>query len=351
MGSPLGPVLANIFMVHLETTLVPELRRYMPLWLRYVDDTFSFIEEEKVDEVLSVLNRFHTNIKFTHELESNKCISFLDVKVIKNDSGFLSREVFRKETDTNIYLHWKSFAPNIWKIGTLKGLFRRAFIVCSHEEYRKKEINHLKFVFTKINKYPMHIVEKTLKEVQEKIQASTTIQNNNQVPDTTNAEPSITPLIRLPNTGKQGHHIVQKFKKYLRATLPEKVKPRFIYKGTKLGSFFRIKDKIKWEHESDLIYHFGCQFHTNCTCNDVSQYIGETNVRIGTRSHEHLTKTSAIHDHLKKHNHEADYSNFKILARGYNRYRDRKIAEALYIKDMQPNLNRQVKSHQLQLFV
>ena len=112
-----------------------------------------------------------------------------------------------------------------------------------------------------------------------------------------------------------------------------------------------MKDNVKWEHQSDLVYQYGCQFHENCTCNDISDYVGETNVRIGTRSHEHLTKTSAIHDHLLKHKHEADNSNFKILARGYNKYRDRKIAESLFIRDIQPNLNRQVKSHKLELFV
>ena len=37
------------------------------------------------------------------------------------------------------------------------------------DEYLEKEINHLKFVFTKINKYPKFIVEKTLKGVKEKI--------------------------------------------------------------------------------------------------------------------------------------------------------------------------------------
>ena len=38
---------------------------------------------------------------------------------MRKDSGRLSREVFRKQTDTNMYLHWKSIAPDIWKIGTL----------------------------------------------------------------------------------------------------------------------------------------------------------------------------------------------------------------------------------------
>ena len=81
--------------------------------------------------------------------EEKKCISFLDVNIIRKDSGMLSREVFRKQTDTSMYLHWKSFAPDIWKIRTLKGLFRRAFKICSKDEASDKEIKHLKFVFTK----------------------------------------------------------------------------------------------------------------------------------------------------------------------------------------------------------
>ena len=145
--------------------------------------------------------------------------------------------------------------------------------------------------------------------------------------------------------------IVQNFKKYLKGALPETVKPRFTYKGTRLGSFFRIKDKIKWEHESNLVYHYGCQFSNVCTCTNISEYIGETNVRIGTRSHEHLNKRSAIYDHLQNNHHDADDSNFRILARGYDKYKDRKTAEALYIKDKSPHLNTQVKSHKLELFV
>ena len=202
-------------MVHLETVLVPTLSTFMPLWLRYVDDTFTFIKEGKIDEIISSLNSFHPNIKFTHEIEQNKCISFLDVRVIKNDAGLLSREVFRKDTDTNVYLHWQSFAPDIWKIGTLKGLFRRAFLVCSNEQFLQKEISHLKFVFTKINKYPNSVVEKSLKEVKEKLQTTAGPENNRQ--DLTNDETVsiVTPHISLPYGGKQGQGIVQKFKKYL----------------------------------------------------------------------------------------------------------------------------------------
>ena len=44
MGSPLGPVLANIIMTELESTIVKELvdKSLVKLYLRYVDDTLAF---------------------------------------------------------------------------------------------------------------------------------------------------------------------------------------------------------------------------------------------------------------------------------------------------------------------
>ena len=39
MGSPLGPVIANIFMVELESILVPKLNDHAKKLRRFVDDT------------------------------------------------------------------------------------------------------------------------------------------------------------------------------------------------------------------------------------------------------------------------------------------------------------------------
>ena len=44
MGSPLGPVLANIFMVELEKTVVPSLPE-IAFWYRYDDDTICLIKD------------------------------------------------------------------------------------------------------------------------------------------------------------------------------------------------------------------------------------------------------------------------------------------------------------------
>ena len=44
MGSPLGPFLANIFMVELGRNIIPTLSNEILLWKRYVDDTVCFIK-------------------------------------------------------------------------------------------------------------------------------------------------------------------------------------------------------------------------------------------------------------------------------------------------------------------
>ena len=196
----------------------------MPLWLRYVDDTFAFIKEEYITEVINVLNCFHPVINFTRGVEENNCTSFLDVRVIRNENGLLSREVFRKDTDTNLYLHWKSFAPDIWKIGTLKGLSKRAFLVCSDKTSLEKEIKHLKFVFTKINKYSLKIVYKTLREVRDKFE--TGVSNDfmrGQNKDNNTEIPDVFPHIVLPYKGKEGHKMVQALKKYFARVLPSNI--------------------------------------------------------------------------------------------------------------------------------
>ena len=168
MGNPLGPVIANIFMVELETLIVPTVLDIMPEWIRYVDDTFSYVKKGELSNVLALLNNFHDDIKFTHECETNGTISFLDVKVNRLTDGKFKTSVYRKETSSNIYIHWDSFAPRTWKIGTLHGLVQRAFTICSDVEEVQKEIKYLKDIFLKVNGYPIQIIENTIARVRKK---------------------------------------------------------------------------------------------------------------------------------------------------------------------------------------
>ena len=69
MGSPLGPLFANIFMISLEENILPNLESYLYNWRRYIDDIFAYVLREMLDLIIHELNSYHSNIKFTYELD------------------------------------------------------------------------------------------------------------------------------------------------------------------------------------------------------------------------------------------------------------------------------------------
>ena len=353
MGSPLGPVLANIFMVDLEEALIPTLSDKLSLWLRYVDDTFTFIKKDEINNVNDILNNFHANINFTHVCEKYNKLAFLDVQVNRETDGSFSTGVYRKNSDTNIYINWNSYAPKEWKIGTLKGLFRRAFLVCSNKNNLDNEIRHLKTVFKNLNEYPNKVVYKTMIDVKKKIEREKSCEQDiinpdidNQVAQETSIQ-EVHPYMTLPYKGLEGHNLVKKFKSQIGRFMPNKVKPRVTFKGKRVNGLFPLKDSVKIEHQSNLVYAY-----SPLPDESTIDYVGETNVRYGARVHEHITtdKQSAVYRHAREQDVVVSDNNFSILAKGYSNKRDRKIAEALYINDLKPRLNEQVRSYKLFLF-
>ena len=81
-------------MVELERAIRPSLSDKIKLWKRYVDDTFVFVKTDKIENVLSSLNRYHSNYQFTMETERNKQIPVLNILLICNVETF-STVVYR----------------------------------------------------------------------------------------------------------------------------------------------------------------------------------------------------------------------------------------------------------------
>ena len=109
MGSPLAPVLANIFMGFHESKWLNEYNLNKPkFYLRYVDDILAaFNNEQDLLDFLNFLNNRHPNIKFTIEKQINHSIAFPDVflSVINNEN--LALQICYKSTYTGLFL--KSF--------------------------------------------------------------------------------------------------------------------------------------------------------------------------------------------------------------------------------------------------
>ena len=143
-----------------------------------------------------------------------------------------------------------------------------------------------------------------------------------------------------------GEQVLNRFKRTLGRILPENIKPRFVYKGTKLGSFFSVKDQVDINHQTNLVYSYTPQGGSRV------DYVGETNVRFGRRAYEHghWDKSSAIYKYGQEQGIDINFEDFKIIERGYPKNLDRRIAEALYVKDVNPILNGQKQSYKLQLF-
>lgn len=80
-----------------------------------------FVKGDRIGDVVSALNNLN-HLCFTHETEQNSIIPLLDV-------NRLHLKVYGKQTCLNIYIHWNSFVPTNWKIGTLEGMIRRAYMI------------------------------------------------------------------------------------------------------------------------------------------------------------------------------------------------------------------------------
>ena len=348
MGSPLGPLFANIFMCELENRLIPTLNGKICNWVRYVDDTFGLIKIGEELHVQNELNAYHPNIQFTQEVEKDNTIAFLDVAIKRVDET-METSVYRKTTNTDVYIHWKAHAPSSWKIATLKNLTQRATLVCSTELALKTELEHLKKVFCTINDYPEALVEEIIKNEQERrqIQPETSV----DTPNEENKQEEIQLQLSLPYAGKIGEQIVEKIQKYVRKAVSSekrKVKVSSIFKSKKLSSKFSLKDPTKPEHRHNVVYYVKCP-NKKCNC----AYCGETKRRMEKRSNEHRSTDPKSHvlKHSKKTRHKrVKGEDFKILRSGFSSQFRRKISESLFIKKHKPDLNVQKDSYKLRLF-
>ena len=71
MGSPLSPILANLYMEYFEEIALKSTEMVPSLWLRYVDDTFVIWPhgEDTLPDFLKHLNSIRSPIQFTMEKE------------------------------------------------------------------------------------------------------------------------------------------------------------------------------------------------------------------------------------------------------------------------------------------
>ena len=93
-----------------------------------MDDIFILgVNIEHIVKFKEYLNSEHQNINFTSELECNGKLPFLDNLIDRKDGKFIT-SVYRKPTFTEVYTHYLSFIPSVFKFGLLSTLLFRYFL-------------------------------------------------------------------------------------------------------------------------------------------------------------------------------------------------------------------------------
>ena len=315
MGSPVSPIVANLYMERFETRALMSAPHPPVVWFRFVDDTFVQIHEYDIDGFTAHINNIDRNIRFTTEPEIDGKLPFLDTCIHVNDDGSTKVTIYRKPTHTDQYLNFESNHHLQHKRSVVRTLMDRVDKLVTKEEDQEQERNHVKTAL-KANGYKPWMF-KTPKPRKK--------QDSN-------------------NPGNQSQKKINVPLPYIRG-ISEKLTKIFRDHGVNayhkpvntIRSFLvHPKDKTPDSNKCGVVYKIDCP---DCT----DTYVGETARALGTRINEHTTTTAqtltAVGEHSKQMDHKITMDNVKVIGRE-DHFWNRKIREAMEIRALTPTLNK-----------
>ena len=336
MGSPLGPLLANVFMSSIEDTL--ERQRKLPSYYRrYVDDTLTVMPDlATATTFLHTLNSAHTSVKFTMEVEKNSKLPFLGTELL-NHAPRIETKVYVKPTNTGLLLHYQSHVDNRYKRSLLKTMLDRAHRLSSSWAHFSDECDRLKKVFARL-KYPGRLVNSTINTfLQSRIVGTQ--------PTQTPKEPISIVRVVIPFKDQESANYVKKELKNLSMKVQTTVQPVFV--SRKVSQDLKVREiKPQIVNQQRVVYQFQCDL-----CD--AGYVGYTRGHLHTRVDGHKRKASSIYKHYHEQHSEVPkdlLKRFSILKKCSNKF-DCLVNEMLFIRDLKPTLNVQSDSIRAKVFV
>ena len=317
MGSPVSPLIANVYMEDFEARALTSAPNPPSIWLRYVDDTFVKIREEDIEEFTNHINSIDDNIKFTSEREEDGKLAFLDVQIHVLEDGGLKTTVYRKATHTDQYLNGLSHHPLEHKRSVVRSLMNRADNIISTEEDTVQEKDHIRRVL-EVNNFDQWML--TIPRRKPDLQNPTT--------NTTGGDKDQQRPVTIPYYRGLSEKLQRIFKTH-------GVPIYHLPWNTLRQSLVHPKDKVDKFQKCGTVYQIVCG-----SCDE--QYIGESKRTLKQRFKEHTRLTpplSAVGEHRVNTGHNIPPENLKVLDNEENWFR-RRVKEAIHIKRHNPKLNR-----------
>ncbi len=351
MGSPVSPIVANMYMEFLEQKAIATADvEYKPrLWKRYVDDILEIVQKGKVNALTDHINSIDEtgNIKFTHEEEQEGCIPFLDTLIVRKDSGSIKLLVYRKKTHTDQYLNFESHHPLHQKLGVIRTLLDRGQNIVTEESDQLVEENKV-ITALKGCGYPNWAFTKVKDQMKNNTKTKETKRTHKD------GEKKTKGMVVIPYVKGLSETVQRIFRRHNISTA---MKPHTTLRNILVNP----KDRRDKMDTSDCVYQIPCD-----NCNKV--YIGETGRNFGYRLKEHqkdvnnnskgqytraIRKTSdsewnksAMTDHANTNNHEINWEGSKIIDKENNE-KTRRIKESIHIRKTPQNMNRDEGGHGL----
>ena len=295
----------------------------------------------------SYLNSKHPSISFTCDLEENDILPFLDVKVQRSGSQFVT-SIYRKPTFTGLFSKYHAFSPIKNKENLISTLTVRSFRICSNYILFDQEIKKLKSILQS-NGYPLKFIERVVGSMLSKLYKPYDFKEvlNYNVP---RAKVYFSTFY-LGDISKQ---IAVELKKIVSESFPQ-VQLLITYKThSEIGSRFGFKDRQPKLSRSNLIYRYTCE-----CCK--AFYIGKTERQLGMRISEHMGVSvrtgkalkakphSDIFDHCQKCKCHINPDNFTIED-SHQTDKGLLILESLYQKIKKPTIGIMQQSTPLMSF-
>ena len=264
MGSPVNPIVANIYMQAFEHRAINTALNAPRIWRRYVDDTFVAQQKSHKVEFFQHINTMETSIQFTvEEAGPDGSIPFLNILVTPQPDGTFTTKVYRKPTHTNQHLQWDSNHNLASKYSVINTLTHIGRTICFTPELLNNELQHLDQVLRQW-KYSRWAINKILQKQQHQ-QDNTTKKRHN---------PALTKKkchIVVPYTQGSSDSFKNIWQRY---------RIQVHFKGGTIPKNILVlpKDNDNITKKSSVIYWFRCE---RIDCED--EYIGESSRMFGER--------------------------------------------------------------------
>ena len=347
----------------LELKLFQLLGRTPKLWIRFIDifimDTFDNLHP---DIILNNLNNLYPNIHVTSTLAKNtETTNFLDISIQIN-RGHLQTGLYRKPTHCGSVLDFYLHHADSFKYSVAVGQFKRVKTLSNTTETQELSFNIIRETL-RSSHYPEYFIEKSFDQATNK--------NNSSTNKTTKINKKLNYItLSLPYANK----ISEIYTKRIIKRLGFQNIIRSIFKSELTIGKMLFKSKlldITQTSTDNSIIRPICKFCklavTNCVCNTTNiiykltcicgdEYVGETSKEAQIRANQHLKAlmdkkpelSSFAKHYITKHNllsnsliNDTNPFTLPILYK-CNSYLDRKIREAMFIKQLKSKLNKNI---------